>query len=56
MKKLLFAVLALVAVSLSSCGGSCEKSDANDSTALDSVDTVQVDTIVADSVVAPDVE
>ena len=51
MKKILFAVAVLISVSLSSCGGFCEKSDNNDTTCVnDTCDT----TLVADSTVVAD--
>ncbi len=54
MKKILIAVFALIAVSVSfaSCDNMCNKTDANDSTAMDSVmDTVQVDSVATDTLV-----
>lgn len=51
MKKILFGLLAIVALSLSSCGGSCENTaDANDT--IDT--TVVADSIVVDSVAVLD--
>ena len=48
MKKILFGLLAIVALSLSSCGGSCENTaDAND--------TIDTTTVVADSIVVDSV-
>jgi hypothetical protein len=54
MKKILIAVFALIAVSVSfaSCDNMCNKTGANDSTAIDSVmDTVQVDSVATDTLV-----
>lgn len=56
MKKLLLVLVAFVGICLTSCGGFCEKSEANDTTACDTVDTVQVDTVAADSATLVDVE
>lgn len=56
MKKILFAVAAVVAMSFASCGQCTKGGNAcdTDSVAVDSVDTVMVDSIVADSVVCAD--
>lgn len=55
MKKIMFFVMALVAVSFISCDGLANKTAENDSTLVDSIDTVQVDSINADSVVVDSV-
>ena len=55
MKKILFGVLALVAISVSfaSCDSLCGKTDANDTTVVE--DTVLVnDSVVTDSVMVAD--
>ena len=56
MKKILFAVVAVAAMSLVSCGQGekCNSACDTDSVAVDSVDTVMVDSIVADSAVCLD--
>lgn len=45
MKKIMFFVMALVAVSFISCDSFANKNAENDSTLVDSVDTVQVDSM-----------
>lgn len=52
MKKIMFFVMALVAVSFISCDSLANKTAENDSTLVDSIDTVQVDSVAVDSVVA----
>lgn len=58
MKKIMFFVMALVAVSFISCNGVSDKGNGNDTTVVDSTDTVQVDSlnvvnsVVVDSVIA----
>lgn len=54
MKKILFGVLALVAVSVSfaSCDSLCGKTDVNDTTVVQDTDTIVADSVmVADSLV-----
>lgn len=55
MKKIMFFVMALVAVSFISCDGFASKTAENDSTLVDSIDTVQVDSMAVDSVVVDSV-
>lgn len=45
MKKILFAVIAVVAMGFASCGNQVSPSETVDSTAVDTVDTVIADTI-----------
>lgn len=54
MKKIMFVVMAIVAMSFASCGN-CEKTtECTDSTNVDTtvVDTVNVDSVIVDSVKA----
>ena len=53
MKKLVFAFIAMAAMSFAACGNSTANGGANDtdSVAVDSVDTVAVDSVVADTIV-----
>ena len=55
MKKIMFFVMTLVAVSFISCDGLANKTTENDSTLVNGVDTVQVDSLNADSVVVDSV-
>lgn len=55
MKKLVFAFITVMALTMSACGGNTANGGENDSTVADSVDTVvvdTVDTVVVDTVVA----
>lgn len=53
MKKLLFAFVALAAMSFASCGNA-EKGTANDSDTVVAGDTIQNDTLTSDTTVAAD--
>lgn len=50
MKKLVFATVAIVAMSFASCGNSVNTASVNDSDSVASVDTAVVDSISVDSV------
>lgn len=50
MKKLVFATVAIVAMSFASCGNSTKAVSVNDSDSVASVDTTVVDSISVDSV------
>lgn len=55
MKKLIFAVMAMFAMSFAACGNQTGKNAAatdSDSVVVDSIDSVAADTIVTDSIVA----
>lgn len=58
MKKLVFMIVAFVAMSFAACGGQTNSSASIDSTATDTIDTIDVvdtievvDTIATDSVI-----
>ncbi len=55
MKKLLFAFVALAAMSFASCGNG-QKAEATDSVQDSTVDTTAVDTVAADTVAADTVQ
>ena len=55
MKKLLFAFVALAAMSFASCGNT-QKAEATDTLDTTAVDTTAVDTVAVDSVAADTVQ